>query len=61
MKSLALGCQPDEVATLNERNRKEGCGVRYEPSGVAIIPDRGARAHAMRLDRIHDNNGGYGD
>jgi hypothetical protein len=61
MKSVALAVHPDQVAQANERNRKAGVNVTYESDGTAVIPDRGERRRLLRLEGMHDRQGGYGD
>jgi hypothetical protein len=61
MKSIALAVHPEQVAEANERNRKAGVNVTYESDGTAVIPDRGERRRLLRLEGMHDRQGGYGD
>jgi hypothetical protein len=61
MKSVALAVHPDQVAEATERNRAHGVNVTYDATGMAEIPDRGERKKLLRLERMHDNHGGYGD
>lgn len=59
--SDALAVHPDQVGKANERNRRHGVATRYQRDGRAVIPDRGDRKKLLRLEGLHDNNGGYGD
>jgi hypothetical protein len=61
MKSLALGCHPNQVEEITARNRKHGVNVSYDRFGRALIPDRGERKKLLKLEQLHDNNGCYGD
>lgn len=55
--SSALGVHPRQVKAANERNRKHGVNVQYDPkTGRAHIPDRGERGKLLKLERMHDNN-----
>lgn len=60
--SDALAVHPSQVAEANERNRRRGCSVTYrEDDGRAIIPDRGERKKLLKIEQMHDRDGGYGD
>lgn len=59
--SLALAVHPDQVAEATARNVRHGIRVTYDQEGTAQIPDRGERRKLLRLEGMHDNNGGYGD
>lgn len=57
MKCEALAVHPDQVEQMNERNRRHGVNVQYEPKhGLAIIPDAAAYKRLRRLERCHFNN-----
>lgn len=60
-ESLALAVHPDQVAEATERNRRHGCSVTYAADGTALIPDRKERARLMKIEGMHDREGGYGD
>ena len=61
-ESVALSVMKNQVKEANARAKKHGLtGVYYEPSGKCILSDRGARRDLLRLEQMHDNNGGYGD
>lgn len=60
--SEALAVHPDQVAEATARNKRHGVNVPYDPeTGCAILPDRAERARLLRLENMHDNQGGYGD
>lgn len=61
MKSEALACHPDQVVDHNERNRSKGIGARYNADGTCVIESRGDRKKLLRLEKMHDKSGGYGD
>lgn len=61
MLSDALSVHPKQVEQANARNKKHGVNVEYRPDGKAVVPDRAARKRVLRLEKFHDNNGGYGD
>jgi hypothetical protein len=62
MESEALAIHPSQIKEATERNKRNGItGVSYAPDGTAILADRGARRDLMRLEGLHDRNGGYGD
>lgn len=63
MKSDAMAVHPDDIPAALERNKRHGvAGVTYDPKdGRAILADRGARRDLMKLEGVHDKNGGYGD
>lgn len=55
MKSEALAVHPNQVAEANERNRKAGVSVTYEPgTGLAVIPSPHERRKLMKLEGVHD-------
>lgn len=60
-ESLALAVHPDQVAEATKRNQRHGCSVTYKEDGTAVIPDRAERKKVMKLDGLHDREGGYGD
>jgi hypothetical protein len=61
LRSKALAVHKTQVVEANERNRRHGIAARYEADGTCVIPDRGDRARLLRLEKAHDNSGGYGD
>lgn len=61
MTSMALAVHPEQVAEANERNKVHGVGVRYDETGLAHLPDRAERKKLLKLEKFHDNQGGYGD
>lgn len=60
-QSEALACDPSQVAEMNERNRVNGVGARYDKDGIAHIPDRADRRRLLKLEGYHDKAGGYSD
>lgn len=61
MRSEALAVHPKQIAEATERNRRHGSSVTYDKDGTAILPDRGERKRIMRIEGLHDRQGGYGD
>lgn len=61
MRSEALSCHPDQAAEHNERNRSKGIGARYDRDGNCTIDSRGDRKKLLKLEKMHDKSGGYGD
>lgn len=59
--SIGLSVHPDQVAEATARNKKHGIRVTYDEDGTARIPDRNQRAKIMKLEGMHDQEGGYGD
>jgi len=60
MESKALACHSSQVEAMAARNKKHGItGVSYKPDGTCVIDSPGERAKLMKLERVHDNNGGY--
>ncbi len=59
--SMALGVHESQVDEANARAKRHGLGVVYDKSGRCHIPDRSTRKKLIKLERYHDNNGGYGD
>lgn len=60
--SLALAVHPSQIPEVMERNKKHGLGhIKYDAEGQPILTDRGMRRDLMRLEGVHDNEGGYGD
>lgn len=61
-ESDALAVHPSQVDEANERNRRRGCSVTYRrDDGRAIVPDRGERKKLLKIEGMHDRDGGYGD
>lgn len=57
LKCEALAVHPKQVAQMNERNKKHGINVRYEPKyGIAIVPDEGEYRKLRKLEGVHHNN-----
>lgn len=61
MVSEALAVHAKQAEAANERARRHGINVHYDARGDCHIPDRNERKKLLRLERMHDNNGGYGD
>jgi hypothetical protein len=62
MVSEALAVHPKQVEQANARNKRHGSSVVYDPkTGCAVIPDRGERKRLLRIEQMHDNEGGYSD
>lgn len=61
MVSRALQVHPRQIPAVLERNRRAGINVEYQPDGQPVLTDRGKRRELLRVERKHDNNGGYGD
>ncbi len=60
--SDALAVHPKQIAEVMARNARHGLHVEYEPEhGRPILKDRNQRRELMRIERVHDNSGGYGD
>lgn len=61
-KSDALAVHPDQVELAEQRNKLHGVNVAYDrEDGRAIIPDRNERRKLLKLEKFHDNDGGYSD
>lgn len=56
MRSVALACQPSQVADMNARNKRLGIGTRYEGDGTAVIPDAADRRRLIRQERLVDRD-----
>ncbi len=63
MKSDAEAVHPRQIEAAMARDKRHGVtGVTYDPEdGRAIFADQGAKRDMMRLKRVHDNNGSYGE
>ncbi|HUT60695.1 MAG TPA: hypothetical protein VNA25_22855 [Phycisphaerae bacterium] len=68
-KSLSMSCHPSQVKLMNDTMADHGIsGVEWDKRGKCRITSRRARARAMpivgnmlRLGRLHDEDGCYGD
>ncbi len=61
-KSDALAVHPGQCELAEARNKLHGVNVAYDrEDGRAIIPDRNERKKLLRLEKFHDNDGGYSD
>ncbi len=61
IESDALAVHPKQIAEVMARNKRHGLLIEYLPDGRPVLKDRGQRRDLLRLERAHDNNGGYGD
>ena len=61
MRSEALACHPNQIPAIMERDRKHGVPTRRDKVGRPILTSRGHRRALMRLEKMHDKHGGYGD
>lgn len=60
--SDALAVHPKQLEQVRERNKRHGLGhIEYLPDGRPVLKDRGMRRDLMRLEKVHDKHGGYGD
>lgn len=58
----SLGVHPDQIPEAMERNKRHGVtGVTYNADGEPLVADRGARKKLLRVEGVHDKQGGYGD
>lgn len=61
IESDALAVHPSQIKEAMARNKRHGLHVEYLPDGRPKLTDRGQRRDLMRLEQVHDRNGGYGD
>lgn len=60
--SDALAVHPSQIEEVMARNKRHGLEVEYEGEyGRPILRDRDQRRRLLKIERCHDNNGGYGD
>ncbi len=59
MGSLAV--HPSQVAAANARLKRHGIVGGYDPKGDVHVPDRANAKKLLRLEGMHNNQGGYGD
>lgn len=59
--SDALQVHPRQLEAVRERNAKHGLDIEYRPDGKPVLRDRKQRHDLLRVERMHDNNGGYAD
>lgn len=60
--SQSLGCHPDQVREYHEELRHNGIvGATVRSDGAVEFTSRKARRNAMKFNRCHDHDGGYGD
>lgn len=60
-ESYALAVHPKQVGQANARNARHGIATRYRADGMAIVPTRADRKKLLKLEKMRDNSGGYGD
>lgn len=62
IESEAMACTTRQIPAMMERNAKEGLRVDYNPeTGAPILRSREERRRLMRIEGLHDNQGGYRD
>lgn len=62
LRSLALGCHPQQIAEFNQLYAKHGItGAHHDASGDCLLESRQARNEVMKLRNLRDNDAGYGD
>lgn len=59
--SDALQVHPRQLEAVRERNAKHGLDIEYRPDGKPVLRDRKQRHDLLRVERMHDNQGGYSD
>lgn len=61
IKSQGLGVGRRQVDAANARNKKAGVKARYDATGACHIETREDRKKLLKVEKMHDNQGGYGD
>jgi hypothetical protein len=62
LESLALSVHPAQAAEYNEAARElQITGIGWDSRGRCKITSRGARREWLNRNRLHDQDGGYGD
>ncbi len=62
LKSDALAVHPSQIPEVMARNKRHGLSIEYnESDGRPILKDRGQRRDLLKIEGVHDNDGGYGD
>lgn len=62
IESQALAYHPRQVAEARAHYEKHGLpGQLIREDGKVVLPDRATRKRVLKLNNMHDNNGGYGD
>lgn len=60
--SDALAYHPRQVAEARDYLAKRGISPDVvRPDGKVVLPDRATRRQLLRVNRMHDNGGGYSD
>lgn len=57
--SEAMAVHPSQIAETVERNRQMGINTDYTPDGRPILKSSKEKLALMRLEGLHENNGGY--
>jgi hypothetical protein len=62
IESDALAVHPKQIQEAMARNARHGLYIDYNPAdGRPILRDRDQRRRLMKIEKCHDNSGGYGD
>jgi hypothetical protein len=59
--SEAMAYHPRQIPKAREHLEKHGAGTEIDNKGRPLIKSRQHRNQLMRLNGVHDNDGGYGD
>lgn len=59
--SDALAVHPEQIPEVMDRNARHGLHVHYDNDGCPVLVSRDQRRRLMKIERCHDNQGGYGD
>lgn len=60
--SDALAVHPEQIPEVMERNRKHGLEIEYNTEdGRPVLLSRDQRRRLMKIEGVHDRDGGYGD
>ena len=61
-RSVSMGCHPEQIAEFRENAKRAGLtGVDYDDRGRVKFSDRGQRRRFLKLHKVNDLDGGYGD
>lgn len=62
IESDALAVHPNQIVEVMERNKKHGLEIEYRADdGRPILTSREQRRKLMRIEGVHDLQGGYSD
>lgn len=61
MTSTAAGVHPDQIGEYKAAGRAAGVDVDFTRNGDAIFKSRGHRKQCLKLWKMRDRDGGYGD